>query len=466
MKIDSMKIRNFGPVENLECEFNGEITRFVGVNGSGKTTILKAFIASINGISEKQSKGELLGERFRFIGKAGASADTEFTFYDDRDGSKFTIKNHLTKGSNNITIKKESGEDADLEWLKTFFNAALFSAKNFCSLNGREQARALGIDTSSFDAELKALKVEATGLNRDLKAFGELIAPEKVERVDIAALNAAEKKIREELNAKVLENRAHNTKLREDHRKAEIAEVERVQNFNSDQRVFSEILCRAKEAEDNLQSLGYEGKEVSAWIKTLKEPMPEIQTSEIPEPAYIPEMPDDAPLVAIQAHKDAAYETNKKADAYEAYLARVKAKEAKQAEIDANQEKQKVSIEARNAYMAGQDFGFKGLTTNEEGELILAGRPLNETYFSKGECELIVAKLHASRNPIFKVRFIDDFDNIDDENQEKIISELTKAGFQIITCEVARKDKMVKENMVFLRNCKIETEKDERESLI
>ena len=131
MKIDSMKLRNFGPVENLECVFDGQITRFIGVNGSGKTTILKAFIACINGISEKQSKGELLGERFRFIGKAGASADTVFTFLDDRDGSKFTIKNHITKSTNDITIKKDSGEDADFEWLKTFFNAALFSAKNF-----------------------------------------------------------------------------------------------------------------------------------------------------------------------------------------------------------------------------------------------------------------------------------------------------------------------------------------------
>ena len=466
MKIDSMKLRNFGPVENLECVFDGQITRFIGVNGSGKTTILKAFIACINGISEKQSKGELLGERFRFIGKAGASADTVFTFLDDRDGSKFTIKNHITKSTNDITIKKDSGEDADFEWLKTFFNAALFSAKNFCALNGREQARALGIDTSSFDAELKALKTDATGLNRDLKAFGELVAPEKVERVDLTALKARKEEIRTELNNLYLANRKHNAKLRAkfeaDHKK----NVEAAKVFNDAQNVNESTLNQCQEALAVLKNFGYAGNEVEKWVCSLPPPQPLVEEVHTPEPEYVEERPNDLPILTIEKQIDDAQDLNKKADTYDAYLDRVKAKETKQAEIDENQEKQKSSIEARNAYMAGQDFGFKGLTTNEEGELILDSRPLNETYFSKGECELIVAKLHASRNPIFKVRFIDDFDNIDDENQEKILSELAKVGFQIITCEVARKDKTVKDNTIVLRDCKIETEKDERKSLI
>ena len=38
MKLQSLKLKNFGAFVNFQCEFNDQITHLVGVNGSGKTT--------------------------------------------------------------------------------------------------------------------------------------------------------------------------------------------------------------------------------------------------------------------------------------------------------------------------------------------------------------------------------------------------------------------------------------------
>jgi hypothetical protein len=57
-------------------------------------------------------------------------------------------------------------------------------------------------------------------------------------------------------------------------------------------------------------------------------------------------------------------------------------------------------------------------------------------------------------NPELKVRFIDDFDLLDDHNQELLIKNLTKRDFQIITASVG--DTKKSDNSVLLRACKLE----------
>ena len=69
MKIKSLKLTNFAKFTDFEIEFDGNITRLVGLNGDGKTTVgLNAIWAGIKGISLKCKDGQLFGDRFRFIG--------------------------------------------------------------------------------------------------------------------------------------------------------------------------------------------------------------------------------------------------------------------------------------------------------------------------------------------------------------------------------------------------------------
>jgi hypothetical protein len=465
LKLSAAKFNNFGKFETFECKFGDEITRLVGLNGAGKTTVgLKGLMACVNGIAESASGGKLLGERFRFIGKAGKSADVAYQFSDN--GETFWIKNHITANGNNITFKSDGDTPINDEWLKGFLNVALMSAKNFCQLSGREQARALGIDTSNFDTELKNLKAEYTLINRDLKNMGEIAPVEKVESVDVSVLKVKKEEIRKALNDKYLENKAANKKTLEAFNKVLAEEQKAIKKFNAEQEARKEKIDKAAHLEVELTALGYLGKEVGRWIQDLPDALPLQDENDLKseEPKYIEEMPDDAGLVAVDAQIEAANTTNEKARDYLKYLSDFAKKEAKKKELANNDAKQEESIKARNVYMSGFKFGFEGLTTDADGCLLLKDRPLTESYFSKGELEMIVARLHASINPSFKTRFIDDFNLIDKPNQEKLLKELFEAGFQVITAEVGEKSD--KENSIVLRECKIVTGEEEGKKLL
>jgi DNA repair exonuclease SbcCD ATPase subunit len=462
MKVAKAKLKNFAQFEDFECEFDQNITRLVGLNGAGKSTVgLKGIQACLCGISEQSGKGQLLGERFRFIGKNGKSADVEYQFEDN--GKRFTISNHITAGSNSITFKNVSGDPIDDAWLKGFLNVALMSAKNFCSLTGREQAIALGIDTGSFDKEIKALKTDFTALNRELKAFGEIAIVEPVEPVDLTELKAKKDAIREKLNTAYMENRKHNTELRLAYEKAVKDEQKAEKDNEIKNAVLQAKINDATAAHQIIQDLGYEGKEVQTWLDGLERPEQRGAVA-IEHPQYIEELPNDKELREIDEQIMGAHSINNQAAAYQAYLKKASDREAKAKELEANKTKQAEAEAARNAYISSFDFGFAGLTTDEDGCLLLKNRPLTDSYFSKGELEMIVAKLHASRNPVFKTRFIDDFDLLDEENQEKLIKDLIEAGFQVITAEVGKV--ATKENTLVLRECAIATDEIEKPELI
>jgi phage regulator Rha-like protein len=170
-------------------------------------------------------------------------------------------------------------------------------------------------------------------------------------------------------------------------------------------------------------------------------------------------VPDDTELQDIDSELLRATETNAKAGKWIEYQKKIDNKAAKEKEIEANKTKQDKCKAESVEYIKQFSFPFAGLSTDESGGLILNDRPLNESYFSRGELEIIVAQLHASLNPEFKVRFIDDFDLIDDANQEKILKTLDEKGFQVITAEV-RKTKE-RENTLILRECEIVNEENE-----
>ena len=299
MKMTAAKFKNFGAFENFECKFHDEVTHLVGLNGAGKTTVgLHGLMAAINGIAESSANGKLMGERFRFIGKAGASADVSYQFSDN--GTTFWIKNHITKASNSITIKMDGDNPVNEDWLKGFLNVALMSAKNFCALNGREQAKVLGIDTASFDNELKGYKDEFTLLNRDLKSFGDLIEPIKIEYTDKKELLSKKETIRKKLNdlylSNVAENKSRRAKWQTDCEKLRCEVLE----FNSLQTANDAKIKSACAILNELIEVGYNGKEVSVWIESLPKPQAN-RTAYIPEPEYVaPELPDSSALMECE----------------------------------------------------------------------------------------------------------------------------------------------------------------------
>jgi disulfide oxidoreductase YuzD len=148
-----------------------------------------------------------------------------------------------------------------------------------------------------------------------------------------------------------------------------------------------------------------------------------------------------------------AEETNRKADAYQQFKQKKAMATAKDAEITESQAKQDKIKKERLERITAHKFPFSGLTVDDEGGLLLNGRPINQNTFSKAELELIVARLYSSLNPEFKVRFIDDFESLDEDNQKKLVDDLLAEGYQLITAEPGKK--AVKPNTILLKECKV-----------
>lgn len=465
IKLVKTGLRNFAGFKGLEVEYNGDVSYICGDNGSGKSTLtITALQALFKGIGENDTGGNIIGSRFKFIGQYDKSADISQRFHDEKLDRFFSFSRHLTANTNGeLKIKPEDDLPIPPEWLSDFLNISLMSSKHFCSLTSKKQAIVLGIDTSSFDNRIAELKEEATIINRELKKFGEIVAVEKVEKVNIEALQEKKKKVSTELNALYLKNKAHNADLKKKWEAEENAHDDEVSKIRNENTSKVQAIFECKKARDTLIVYGYNGNEVLDFVDTLPQP---ILTKEFdkPEPKYIEEMPDRAPIDAIDAEISAAYETNSKAQKFEEYLKKLDEKDGKDADLLENSNKQDVEIKARIDYIKQFNFGFAGLSTNDKGELEFDNRPLREPSFSTGQLIMIVAKLMRSRNPIFKTVFLDSFSELDPKNGQKILKELTDEGFSVIV-SIPNEKPINGEHCIVLRECKLLNE-DEGEKLL
>jgi hypothetical protein len=352
------------------------------------------------------------GNRFHFIGNKGKSADISLMLVDtDRDNAEIIVRNHMTGGGNKITFEAPEGYPLDESWFKKLLSVVFLSAANFVQKHPREQALALGIDTTTHDLKIKDLKAEFTLINRDKKQLGPLPElGEKVEKVSVSKL---------------------------------VAEKERLTGFNREQTE------RTKEKEEIQEKIEESEKWITQVEKDLqnrRDLLQELQNSK----KAIPEAKSFLDVGDISQKIEKADETNLKADQYK----RDKEAIAKHEEVDEslreNKRTQKKAMGERTQYIQSFNLPFKNLSIDNEGGLMINERPLST--FSKGEQEIAVAQLHASINPELKLRFLDNFESLDEENQERILKKLFKRGFQVITAEVD--GNLNKPNTIVLKECK------------
>src|SRR6185437_221455 len=218
MKIKDITLSNFSKYDQVNVSFDDNITYLIGKNGSGKSTLgITAIWFMFCGIAEKASGGNspLIGERFRFIGPKAATARGEMTLVDEKTMAEIKVHRKLTKTGTEVAFEGPEGLTLDQKWLTDLFNVFLISPKMFCQLSPKEQANALGIDTSKFDAEIGALKLEHTAIGREIKAFGDLQPLEEVQEVDVKALQVRRENIRKAREVIYRQNQMTNKATRE-----------------------------------------------------------------------------------------------------------------------------------------------------------------------------------------------------------------------------------------------------------
>jgi len=408
--LSKLELRNFTSFKNFECEFSDKITRLVGVNGSGKTTVgLKSIWAVFHGIASR-GKG-IIADRFQFIGNNGRSADINLTIKDIEKNIEITLKRHITNNSTTLEFVAPEGYDLDEKWFKNLLNVSFLSAKHFTDLSSKEQAKCLGIDTSDFDQQIKEQKENSRLIRKELNNLG---TPEIVEKTTHESIT--------ELLAK-----------RDD-----------LLKFNNEQADLSK---KIESAAKHIEALN------ERRDKLMKE-LDEVNTRLIAGNNFLKEIksPQELKDVSVIDNKIKNIEQNNiKATLYSEYIKRCEEKENKELELLQSTNLEKTLLSNKNEYVSNFDLGFDNLSIDENGGLLLNNRPINEEHYSRGQLEIIIAELYASINPSFKVRFIDEFSVLDRKNQKKIVDDLLAKGFQVIIAEVG--EIKVNSNTILLRDC-------------
>lgn len=397
VKLHSLEIENLGKIEKFEVVYNKEITRFVALNGKGKTTVgLTAMWICLKGIAEQSGKGALIGKRYQFIGKHGDSANVTLTLVDSEADAKITITRKIKENGTTIKFKATNGYLIDKEWVDNLLSMAFLSSKHFTDLSPQDQAIALGINTSEHDKAIKELKSQFTSINRDIKGYGELtpVAPAK----KVMVLELYDQKKEADTFNKCQETRADNIDKKED-----------------------EIFQLAKKMAELKKSLG-----------------------ELPKPEELINTDD------IENKLRGADLANNNAELYSTYKAKKSKKEELEGKLRANKDDQDKKIGERLDYIKSCNLPLPGLSLNEEGGLMLDGRFVKQPEFSRGEIEKIVCELRLSVNSNLNMCFLDDFDLVDPINQKEIIEMLLEKDVQIIIAEVG--DKPKHDNSILLRN--------------
>lgn len=464
---------NFAGYSSVMVNLNENTNYLIGPNGAGKTILgLDILWFVMQGIAEvgRDGKIPLIGDRFRFIGKAGATALGEIVLHDDVRNQDIRVIRKLTKDTTELSFSGPVGMELDQKWLNELFNLFLIAPKKFIELSSREQSLALGIDTKVWDAEIARLKEKYTEINKEYLKLNKLPEVEKADRPPLDLLQAEKRTVKETLSNLQQQNKQHNDGLRNawDGQKRAIDQA--VISFNSAQ---TELNLKYNRCYDAVQILRGEGKEMGffltkadqeetvadCWNDLLQNFLDEIKakmeppmTAEYPpEPEYIEEIPDDKDLVAIDQKIVDAAGQNERALLYEQYLEHMKRKGELELQLQQNKNDQATQYGKMVEYIKAFKFPFSELSVDEEGGLLLRGKPLKPAYFSSGELISIIPTLFASRNPEFKYVFIQEANLMDQDHLAEIERSLVADGFQIVF-EIVGMNKIPEKNCILLRN--------------
>jgi hypothetical protein len=133
-----------------------------------------------------------------------------------------------------------------------------------------------------------------------------------------------------------------------------------------------------------------------------------------------------------------ASEINAVAAEYDNLVKKADDKVQKESELAENIEQQKANDQAKVDYLQSLELPFSTLTIDDDGGLLMEGRPITQPYFSHGELIRVCSTLVSRKNPQMKYLYIEDFDLLDQQKAEELLSDLLEQGFQVVCEKVSR----------------------------
>ena len=464
MKIKQIMTKNFATVNEICIDITDDVTYLVGENGSGKTTIgLNAIWFILEGIA-KTGKKVLHADRFRFIGKYGKSAIGQITLYDEKEDVEIYIQRRMTKDATKLQIAcSDESKVIDADFVDKIFNIFSINPEGFSQLTPKEQATALGIDTSKIDAEKKDIYEKRREAGYSVKQTkGELeeyASTAEVEHIDLAPL-LKEKERREKKNGKAKADartkaiKKQSTAL--DHNEKQNKIQKNREKF--DERI-SFLVSRTMDIEEEVAKLKAERAQISKALAKMPQPEPLLDTHLVIPPADIVGTEDLEKEIAD------AESQNKQADRWEEYEKRYEKYQSAANTHETLDVEYRRLEQKRIEYLKGYDLPFSNTTISDSGELLVDGRPFCTPYFSKGEILRAGVKMAVATNPELKYVFIPNAQDLDDKNREELFAELIKNGYQIVA-EMVGTEKRKDHSTILLRESRVVDNYDNKKNTL
>jgi DNA repair ATPase RecN len=413
MKIKELTLKNFANFKEVSVSSDDNVTYLIGNNGAGKSSIgLMGIWFIFQGIAEKQSKGKdvIIGERFRFIGDFGKTASGEITLYDEKTQSEIKVIRKLTKDTSFISFIAPEGMELDQKWLDDLFNVFMINPKKFTELSSKEQALALGIDTNKFDSEIKELRGTITQNRTAIKAIDQ-----SIQQIPLVG---------------------------GDDNVEDPTEVEKLlKDANDKNERAKEVAALHEQYQKRLKELEDEVKVVSDRIRTLPPITPLVDTTELTN-RWKKSLEQKGNLQSRKTRETLVSQKDKLIEETTAIMEKVE-------EVKAN----------RADFIQSFKLQDKVLSINEEGELLLRGKPIKEPYFSSGELIKIIPAIFSQMDNELKFIFLQDFSLLDDENRDKIVKFLINKGYQLVI-EIVGEEPIKDKNCIILREGQVVTGDD------
>lgn len=364
-KVKKITVSNLKAVSNMTADFNGCTAIITGGNNKGKTSFLRSLFDRVRGVkpdmvlrqgeTEGFAEAELTsGEKLRWEFKEKEGFKEKLTYISDKD-----VKSSLTSA------------------LRDRFFPAIFDVDKFLLDQPAKQRKTLqalvGLDFTDIDARYKSAYDDREAKNRlahELRIkLGTM--PDRFEPVVLTDLQTKKENERTRLNELYLANKATNDEARRlwsmacDDLREEVAEWNEA--IVADRKSYT----RCCEAAAILHEEGIELPDLAALLTAKEDSIKEPKVyQELPKPTYIPEMPDDTVLKAIDAEILDAVLNNEKAKLYTDWVAAKEAYESSaKSAADADTtvkavEKERMDLIKSAKLPEGFGFSDDGITYN------------------------------------------------------------------------------------------------------
>jgi hypothetical protein len=448
MKIIGLRIDGIRKLTAIEMEFKDKgLIPIKGRNKQGKTTIIDSVELAIRGNRVANPK---------LIQNGKDKAEEELILSD------YTIKRVISNNGKTPKLEVKNTKtgirkDGEVQnFLNTLINEVTFNPFPFKNKTAVEKLNffldlckdkleikskeLLGYGFAGIDSKLESLEEDRKLKGREVKAFGDLdlLAPEKVERVDISATLSKKTEIEK-----------RNSGIRTDYDNAKQKEIEEINTFNQEQRKKKSLLEKTTDeyndysedekidleritelekqlisAKNNLEMTRELKAQKKIYLDSLSKPEPEKPFSTlIPTPKYEDTTNEDHLIQNALA-------INQKAEIYESWLKKKSDKVIKENEYDEFTQKIQALRNQKIEILRSINTGVKGL------EICVDGIYYNDVYsenWSDAESLRISAELCLAQMPQLRTVFIDRGESFDSDSLAELDKWATENDVQCIT---------------------------------